>query len=212
MEIVGLSSAPSMGGAYGLLLKESYGSRRLLIVIGVFEAHAINIALEGIEPPRPMTHDLLQNVIRDLGAELQEVFIDEVVDKTFYAKLILNVANLTLEVDSRPSDAIALAVRTGSPVYVNETVLDEHGILPTSDSIISKTAEELEKEMEADNDLENLEELEFEMDEKNAEGNERFETKIANLERQLKEAIDKEDYERAAKLRDKINELKQGRN
>ncbi len=196
VEIVGLSSAPSMGGAYGLLLKESYGSRRLLIVIGVFEAHAINIALEGIEPPRPMTHDLLKNVIRDLGATIQEVFIDEVVDKTFYAKLVLNVANLTIEVDSRPSDAIALAVRTGTPIYVSETVLDEHGILPTSDSLFSSTADELEKESESD----------F------VDENESYDTKIANLERQLKEAIDNEDYERAAKLRDKINELRQGEN
>ncbi len=198
VEIIGLSSAPSLGGAYGLLLKESYGSRRLLIVIGVFEAHAISIALEGIEPPRPMTHDLLQNVIRDLGASVQEVYIDEVVDNTYYAKLILNITNLTIEVDSRPSDAIALAVRTGAPIYVNENVLDEHGILPTSDSVISNTAEELERESQSDIT--------------ETEENTSAETKIANLERQLKEAIDAEDYERAAKLRDKIRELKQSNN
>ncbi len=196
MEIAGLSSAPSMGGAYGLLLKESYGSRRLLIIIGVFEAHAINIALEGIEPPRPMTHDLLKNVIRDLGATVQEVFIDEVIESTYYAKLILNVSDLTVEVDARPSDAIALAVRTGAPIYVNELVLDEHGILPTSDTVISNTADELERES-----------MPEETDE-----NETFETRMANLERQLKEAIDNEDYERAAKLRDKIRELRGGEN
>jgi bifunctional DNase/RNase len=196
VEIAGLSSAPSMGGAYGLLLKESYGSRRLLIIIGVFEAHAINIALEGIEPPRPMTHDLLKNVIRDLGATVQEVFIDEVIESTYYAKLILNVSDLTVEVDARPSDAIALAVRTGAPIYVNELVLDEHGILPTSDTVISNTADELERES-----------MPEETDE-----NETFETRMANLERQLKEAIDNEDYERAAKLRDKIRELRGGEN
>ncbi len=197
VEIVGLSSAPSMGGAYGLLLSEVYGFRRLLIVIGVFEAHAISIALEGIEPPRPMTHDLLKNVIRDLGATLQEVIINDVVDQTYYAKLVLNVANLTIEVDSRPSDAIALAVRMGAPIYVNETILDEHGIMATSDSVTSSTADELKKESSEGEQIDDSSNIQ---------------TKIANLERQLKEAIDNEDYERAAILRDKIKELKQGNN
>lgn len=114
VEILGLSSSPSAGGAYALLLKETYGSRRLPIIIGAFEAQAITLEIEGIKPPRPLTHDLLKSLIDNLGANVSEVIISELKENTFYAKIKIEVSSMENEIDARPSDAIALAVRTGA--------------------------------------------------------------------------------------------------
>ncbi len=191
VDIIGLSSSPSVGGAYALLLKESYGSRRLPIIIGSFEAQAIASALENITPPRPMTHDLLKNIIDELGASVVEVFIDELVENTFYAKLVLEIAGVTTSVDARPSDAIAVSVRTGADIYVNETVMDRAAFIPSSNSEIP-AEEKSEAGLEAE--TENI-------------STSSFEAKLSVLEKQLKEAIDNEEYERAARLRDEISRL-----
>ena len=114
VDILGLSSSPSAGGAYALLLKESYGVRRLPIIIGSFEAQSIALEIEGIKPPRPLTHDLMKNLVDDLGGTILEIYIDELRDNTFFAKIILEISTLTNSVDARPSDAIALAVRSVS--------------------------------------------------------------------------------------------------
>ncbi len=190
VDIIGLSSSPSVGGAYALLLKESYGSKRLPIIIGSFEAQAIASALENITPPRPMTHDLMKSIIEELGASVVEVFIDELVENTFYAKLILEIAGVTTSVDARTSDAIAIAVRTKADIYVNEIVMDRAGFIPTSESILSNSANSL-----SDDEIEEI------------SSSASFEAKISYLEKQLKDAIEKEDYERAAKLRDEITKL-----
>ncbi len=191
VDIIGLSSSPSVGGAYALLLKESYGSRRLPIIIGSFEAQAIASALENITPPRPMTHDLLKSIIDELGASVVEVFIDELVENTFYAKLVLEIAGVTTSVDARPSDAIAVAVRTAADIYVNETVMDRAAFIPSSNSELP-AAEKSEASLDAE--TENV-------------STSSFEAKLSVLEKQLKEAIDNEEYERAAKLRDEISRL-----
>ncbi len=190
VDIIGLSSSPSVGGAYALLLKESYGSRRLPIIIGSFEAQAIASSLEKITPPRPMTHDLLKSIIDELGASVVEVFIDELVENTFYAKLVLEIAGVTTSVDARPSDAIAIAVRTKADIYVNEVVMDSAGFIPTSESILSGSGESLSED-----------------ETQEISSSASFEAKLSYLEKQLKDAIDKEDYERAAKLRDQIAKL-----
>ena len=190
VDIIGLSSSPSVGGAYALLLKESYGSRRLPIIIGSFEAQAIASALEKITPPRPMTHDLLKSIINELGASVVEVFIDELVENTFYAKLVLEIAGVTTSVDARPSDAIAIAVRTKAEIYVNEVVMDSAGFIPTSEAILSNSVDSL-----SENEVQEI------------SSSASFEAKLSYLEKQLKDAIDKEDYERAAKLRDQIAKL-----
>ncbi|MEJ5262483.1 MAG: bifunctional nuclease family protein, partial [Ignavibacterium sp.] len=122
-EIVGLSSSPATGGAYAILLKEIDGNRRLPIIIGQFEAQAIALEMEGIKPPRPLTHDLLKNLIDNLGGTVVEVIVNELRENTFYAKIVLDVSGLTNEVDARPSDAIALAVRADAPIYVSEAVM-----------------------------------------------------------------------------------------
>ena len=132
-EILGLSSSPSTGGAYAILLKEIEGVRRLPIIIGAFEAQAIALEIEGIKPPRPLTHDLLKQIIDNLGGSVNEVIINELRENTFYAKIVLDVSGLTNEIDARPSDAIALSVRTQTPIYVAESVLETAGFIPSEE-------------------------------------------------------------------------------
>jgi len=191
VEILGLSSSPSAGGAYALLLREVYGKRRLPIIIGAFEAQAIALELEGISPPRPLTHDLLKSIVDNAGATVTEVIIDELRDNTFFAKIILDVSTLKNSVDARPSDAIALAVRTVVPIYVGEEVMKAASFIPTGD--------------EANETFDLAEEENVDLKQPKAS---QEETTIASLQDQLRESIDSEDYERSAKLRDEINKLK----
>jgi uncharacterized protein len=188
-EILGLSSSPSTGGAYAILLKEINGNRRLPIIIGAFEAQAIALEIEGIKPPRPLTHDLLKHILDNLGAAVMEVVIDELRENTFYAKIILEVSALTNEVDARPSDAIALAVRTQSPIYVAEKVMEAAAFLPSEES---GKEERIGQENPGN---------------KKEEVPKTKEAKIASLQNKLKDAIAAEEYEKAAKLRDDIQRL-----
>lgn len=111
-----------------LLLKEGDGERYLPIFIGPFEANAIVLALQGQEPPRPLTHDLLKNVLDEIGASIDYIAITELKESTFFASLRLTLGTTNYEVSSRPSDAVALAVRMGTPIFVTEEVLNEAGI------------------------------------------------------------------------------------
>ncbi len=112
-----------------VILKEKMAERYLPIWIGPAEADAIAVKLQGVTVPRPLTHDLLNSVIDALGASIDSIIVSDLKNDTFYAKIVLNVDGGQMEVDSRPSDALALAVRVGAPVYVEETVLDRAGIL-----------------------------------------------------------------------------------
>lgn len=186
MEILGLSSSPSSGGAYALILTEHNGNRRLPIIIGSFEAQAIALELENIKPPRPMSHDLLKNVILSFDSVIKHILISSLKDGTFYAEIFLEKEGELIEVDARPSDAIALAVRFGTPIYVAEEVLGEAGISTEPEvrtygaSKDDLTSPETEKEV----------------------------SKLEELENELKVAIDTENYEKAAKVRDQIQKLK----
>lgn len=183
VDILGLSSSPSSGGAYALILKEVNGARRLPIIIGAFEAQSIALEMEGIKPPRPLTHDLLKNIIDSLGSALNDVYINELRDGTFYAKLSLD----SQEIDSRPSDAIALAVRYGVPIFVADKVMDEAAFVPEN--------EESDKIPEADSS------------EKEKKAPKVALSKVELLHQQLLEAIAKEEYEKAARLRDEIQKM-----
>jgi uncharacterized protein len=187
VNILGLSTSPSSGGAYALILKEVEGDRRLPIIIGAFEAQSIALEMEGIKPPRPLTHDLMKSIIETLGVSLLEVFINELREGTFFAKITIESLTENKEIDSRPSDAIALAVRFGVPIYVAEAVLEEAGIVPDADAQREGTPEknphiEIEK----------------------------HESRLERLQSELKKAIEKEDYEKAAKLRDDLRKLAMG--
>jgi bifunctional DNase/RNase len=107
-----------------IILRDEAGQRVLPIWVGIFEANAIALQIENIATPRPMTHDLLRNVIRDLRANVDKVVVCDLKDNTFYALIYLEVAGESVSVDARPSDAIALALRTRAPIYVEETVID----------------------------------------------------------------------------------------
>ena len=128
VEIAGMNTSPSSGGAYSLILKEKEGNRRVPIIIGAFEAQAIALELEGIHPPRPMTHDLLQAFAESFGLALVEVCIDAIVEGTFGSYLLVSSGDEEKLIDARPSDAVALAVRARAPIYVDASVLDEAGV------------------------------------------------------------------------------------
>jgi bifunctional DNase/RNase len=182
VDILGLQSSPASGGAYALILKEVNGNRRLPIIIGAFEAQSIALEMEGIKPPRPLTHDLMKNLIETMGADLAEVIISELRDSTFYAKLVFDQQ----EVDARPSDAIALAVRFGSPIFVADLVMEEAGFLPEAEDAENPDAAATAPK-----------------------GKEGKLTKMETLRVQLKEAVEREDYEKAAHLRDEIRNIEQ---
>lgn len=184
VDIIGLSTSPSSGGAYALVLGEMNGNRRLPIIIGAFEAQAIALELEKIQPPRPMTHDLLRDMFDALGAEVMEVVIDELREGTFFAKIRYSHDGGEGQLDSRPSDAVALAVRCEAPIYVAPGVLDEAGI-PTEEEGVASLAQ-TETHEEAAEPL----------------------TRVEKMEQQLEKAIQDEDYEKAARLRDEIARLK----
>jgi uncharacterized protein len=183
VDILGLSSSPSSGGAYALILKEMNGPRRLPIIIGAFEAQSIALQMEGITPPRPLTHDLMKNLIDTLGGDLIDVLINDLRDGTFYARLTLD----TQELDSRPSDAIALAVRFSVPIFVAEKVMEEASFIPEN--------EEQEKITPPLTKLEGDEAATVDKG-----------TKLEQLQKQLEDAITKEDYEKAARIRDEIKQ------
>jgi uncharacterized protein len=123
MTIKGLMIDP-ITSAPIIVLRDQSGERVLPIWVGVFEANAIALQIENVETPRPMTHDLLRNVISDLDARVERIVVCDLRENTFYAEIHLIVAGKTLQIDSRPSDAIALALRTRSPIFVEESVID----------------------------------------------------------------------------------------
>lgn len=184
VDIVGLSTSPSSGGAYALVLGEIEGNRRLPIIIGAFEAQAIALELENIQPPRPMTHDLLRDLFETVGAEILDVVIDELREGTFFAKIRFVHTGDDGQLDARPSDAVAVAVRVGAPIYVAPSVLDEAGIPTEEEGVSALTKPEVEEEAGPPK------------------------SRLKQKEDQLEKAINEENYELAAKLRDEIQKMK----
>ena len=196
VDIIGLSTSPSSGGAYALVLGEVNGNRRLPIIIGAFEAQAIALELEKIQPPRPMTHDLIRNLFDALGADVTDIVIDDLREGTFFAKVRYVYDDEEAQLDARPSDAVALAVRADAPIFVASAVLDEAGI-------------------PADDDDADADEMPDDGDDEPAVPRSRPETTgsrtVSALDRltgQLEKAIADEDYEAAARLRDDIAKMK----
>ncbi len=187
VDILGLSTNPASGGAYALILREVHGNRRLPIIIGAAEAQSIALEMEGIKPPRPLTHDLMKNIIGAFGGELTEIVIDDLRDGTFYAKLNID----SQQIDSRPSDAIALAVRYGAQIFVATSVMDEAGFVPDEEEEEQQSAPKQEQQMSKQKQQQPPVKM----------------TKLEQLHQQLKEAIEKENYEKAAVLRDEIRKL-----
>ena len=191
LDIAGLSYSQTQSGAYALVLSEVTGKRRLPIIIGGFEAQAIAIELEKMTPSRPLTHDLFKNFADNFKINLVEVIIYNLVEGIFFARLICEQNGKEVEIDSRTSDAIALAVRFESPIYTYEFVLNSAGIILDDEELGEK--EDITPEI-------NLEEITKSPTERMT---------LKELKKQLKNSIDNEDYEAASRFRDEINNRKE---
>jgi bifunctional DNase/RNase len=192
LEIVALSHSVTQSHSYAVVLGEVNGVRKLPIVIGGFEAQAIAVALENMQPTRPLTHDLMKNMMAAYQIQLVEVLIHRIHEGIFYAKLICQSATETIEIDSRTSDALALAVRFDAPIFTFESILDSAG-LQMDDTTPKAVGTDDDKKSKAKvttpkNDLAAL--------------------SVAELQTMLEEVLDQEDYIRAAQIRDEINTRK----
>jgi bifunctional DNase/RNase len=187
LEIVALSHSITQTHSYAVVLGEVNGLRRLPIVIGGFEAQAIAVALERMSPSRPLTHDLMKNFMLAFNVELHEVVINDLQEGIFYSKLVCSSANDTVEIDSRTSDALALAVRFGCPVYTYDSILDQAGILMEDDGK-KKKSQPVTTEAGGSDDLKTM--------------------SLEELEVLLSDVLDSEDYIRAIAIRDEIKSRK----
>jgi hypothetical protein len=186
LKILGLSYSQDQSGAYALVLAETEGNRRIPIIIGAVEAQAIAINLEGLKPPRPLTHDLFTTVLSTFEIHITEVFIHAFEEGIFYAEMKLTGDKGNFSIDSRTSDAIALALRCGCPIYTTEEVMGQTGILIDFDD----TEEEEEENELMDTFDEHSVYDEFTLDE---------------LNEMLDKAIHDEEYEKASVIRDEIS-------
>ncbi|UXE67747.1 MAG: bifunctional nuclease family protein [Chryseotalea sp. WA131a] len=192
LEILGLSSSQSQTGSFALVLGEVSGNRRLPIIIGMFEAQAIAIEIEKIVPNRPMTHDLFKAFSNSFHFHVEEIVISDLKEGVFFAKIICTDGLKKTEIDARPSDAIAIGLRFDAAMYTYENILSEAGIVLTDqeeeeekiETKPEKTKIKKENTKKSSDDYKNL--------------------SIDKLKELLKDALDKEDYEKAAKIRDEL--------
>lgn len=185
---MGISYSQTQSGAYALLLIEENGSRRIPIIIGGFEAQAIVIKLENLEPPRPLTHDLFKKFADHFNIAVIEVMIDKLEEGVFFSKLICNNGDKEYSIDSRTSDAVAIALRFGCPIYINEEILEKAQLTNSpSDTELTSTGEP----------------------ENHLQPNTKYGTYTdEELFKMIDEAVKTEDYERAASIRDEIEKRK----
>lgn len=185
LSILGISFSQVQAGAYALIFSEEKGIRRLPIVIGTPEAQSIAIVMEGITPPRPLTHDLICSIWKEVHIVLKEVVIYKFEEGAFFSELLIEQNGTEYRIDSRTSDAVALAIRTHSPIYTTEEIMrnmavvfDEHAVQPTGNQL-QERSEKSEEELAG--------------------------LRLDTLKEQLKEAVSEENYELATRLRDEIN-------
>jgi uncharacterized protein len=190
LEILGLSSNHSQSGSFTLVMGEVGGSRRLPIVIGMFEAQAIAIEIEKIIPNRPMTHDLFKSFAENFNFEIQKIRISDMKEGVFYAKIECKSQASLTDIDSRPSDAIAIAVRFNAPIFCSEKVMAEAAIEFTEEDKKS------EEKLEPKGPVQKVS--------TKKEGSLK-DYSLDKLNQLLEKAINNEDYEKAARIRDEIN-------
>lgn len=190
LEIGGISYSYSQSGAYTLILSESGGQRKLPIIIGQFEAQSIAIEMEKMKPARPLTHDLFRNFARTFNIKLNEIFINKFEEGVFHSVLIFEKDNQIFSLDSRTSDAVALAIRFNCPIYTSYEIIEEVGVVfDTTD----ETAD-----IDSDNDEQSV-----------ADENRGLASlSLDDLNNMLSEAVENEDFELASKIRDEINRRK----
>ena len=193
LEIIGMSYSQSQSGAYALILGEMNGKRRLPIIIGGFEAQSIAIELEKIKTPRPLTHDLFKSLATSFNITINEVIINKFSEGVFYAVLVCTNGDIEMEIDSRTSDAIAIALRFHCPIYTFESIMTSAGIM---------IDEELEKNQPSQkssiipSQSPEEEEVSF------------SQLSPTELREMLQSAVENEEYEKASKIRDELNKRK----
>ena len=179
LKTIGISYSQTQSGAYALIMAEENGNRRLPIIIGGFEAQAIVVKLENLTPPRPLTHDLLLLFAREFGISVLEVMIYKLEDGVFYSHLVCNNGEKEILIEGRTSDAVALALRFGCPIYITEEILDKAGITMNFTSGVERSGDS--KYGGYSND---------------------------ELTKMIDEAVKKEEYEKAAVIRDELERRK----
>ena len=195
LDIVGLSYSQTQSGAYALVLAEQEGKRRLPIIIGGFEAQAIAIELEDMTPSRPLTHDLFKSFAEAFDVKVKEVFIYNLVEGIFYAKLICLKEGAEVEIDTRTSDAVALAVRFKCPIFTYENIMESAGIVideETEEPIQSKPKKAIAPKGKEKKGIDSL--------------------NLKELNEKLQNALDSENYEAASRIRDEIKKRSEKNN
>lgn len=187
LSVLGFSFNQTQSGAYGLVLSEEGGVRRLMVVVGTPEAQSIAFKLQGTVPPRPLTHDLFNTLISQLGVTLREVEIYKYEDGIFFSRMILEQGDNVIQLESRTSDAVAIALRSKSPIFTTESIMMEHAII-----FDENAAKETSKEEEEQDDNK----VDYSL------------LKQSELETLLQEAVAGEDYELASLLRDELDRKK----
>lgn len=189
LEILGLSSSQSQSGSFALVLGEESGYRRLPIIIGMFEAQAIAIEIEKIIPNRPMTHDLFKSFAESFHFQVEEIIISDLREGVFFAKIVCSDGLKSVDVDARPSDAIAIGLRFGAPIFTYENILSEAGIV-LSDFIEEEEAfeEKVPSKVPGKKNKDWMKDVNTDQ-----------------LRQMLEEALSNEDYEKAAQIRDELN-------
>jgi bifunctional DNase/RNase len=201
LEILGLSSSQSQSGSFALILGEKHGNRRLPIIIGMFEAQSIAIQIEKISPNRPLTHDLFKAFAEHVHVVIIEVIISDLKEGVFYSRIVCSDGATTFEIDARPSDAIAIGLRFGVPIFTVESVLSEAGIILSD---LDEAGEEDEDDQDRDDDDDDDDSpspTPRPTEPREPSG----QVPVEELSKMLAQALDKEDYEKAAKIRDELN-------
>ena len=189
LNILGLSVSQTQSGAYALVLAEENGDRRIPIIIGPVEAQAIAIQLEGLKPPRPLTHDLIKNMALAFNIALLEVTIYKLEEGIFYSELLCEMNGKEIKIDSRTSDAVALALRFRCPIYTSEDILKKAGIVLELDDEHSPVKS-------------------FSDEEETLETSTYSQYSLNELNEMLEEAVKNEDYEKASIIRDELKKRK----
>lgn len=195
LEIIGMSYSQSQSGAYALILGEMNGTRRLPIIIGGFEAQSIAIELEKIKTPRPLTHDLFKSFATSFNIVVNEVIINKFSEGVFYAILVCTDGNIEMEIDSRTSDAIAIALRFHCPIYTFESIMASAGIMIDEEMEKTQTSQK-SSTIHSHSQEEEVEEVSF------------SQLSLVELREMLQSSVENEEYEKASKIRDELNKRK----
>ncbi|MBJ6142682.1 bifunctional nuclease family protein [Hymenobacter sp. BT559] len=201
LEILGLSSSQSQSGSFALILGEKHGNRRLPIIIGMFEAQSIAIQIEKISPNRPLTHDLFKAFAEHVHVVIIEVVISDLKEGVFYSRIVCSDGATTFEIDARPSDAIAIGLRFGVPIFTVESVLSEAGIILSDLDEAGEEDEDDQDRDDEDDDDDSPSPTPRPTEPREPSG----QVPVEELSKMLAQALDKEDYEKAAKIRDELN-------